>query len=242
MSTQAKSRRFSLGLGDSALPLAAALFGLGLAPSFAFAAAPEGNAGHGGGFSLFNWPSEMGEPVGIVFMLINFGILLLILNRIIFTPLRQKNAERSDRIASELKRATQARQEAEELLKQSKDRLDHIERESKEVIDQAKRRAEASRQEILGKAQAEADRIVQNARDFAEREQKRLRDEIEAEIVERAVNQAESRIREVFSSQDQSRFIDQYAQEVRQLDLASALESTKTGKSSLEVGRKEGMN
>lgn len=177
-------------------------------------------AGHSSaGFSMWAWPDKAGDPVGLGYMIINFLVLLFILNKIVFKPLRTKHEARSERIKDELSRATSAREEAQRLLVKSKERYEAIEKESDEILEKARVRAEDTRRTLIEKAEKDAQSIRDGARQFAERDAARVKAEIEAEVAARAVEQAEAKIRESFEAQDQSRLVDAYIREVGELQL-----------------------
>lgn len=204
--------------------LAAGIVAVGFSRTgFAWASPDAHHGAEHHGVTFWNWPQHMGDPVGVGYLLINFVVLLLILNKLIFKPLRARNAARSESIRSELERATEARSEAERLLGEAKERVSRIETESKQILDGARQRAEATRAELIAKAEADAIAIRKNAQEFAEREASRMRAEIEAEVVARAVDAAEAKIRQLFTADDQARLVDAYVGEVTQLNLAKDL-------------------
>ena len=74
--------------------------------AFASASADGHGDAHGGGhgFTWFDWAAQPGAPVGFGYLLLNFVVLLIALNFLIFRPLRKGNAEKSDRIRAELEK------------------------------------------------------------------------------------------------------------------------------------------
>lgn len=183
------------------------------------AMASEAHGSHESHFTLWAWPEKMGDPVGVGYMIVNFLVLLVILNKLIFKPLRTRHAERSERIEQELERATKAREEAEALLKKSEARYAEIEKESAQILDSARDRAETTRRRLIEKANQDAAAIRKGAEQFAERNAIRVKAEIEAEVAARAVEKAEATIRAQFGAQDQSRLVDAYIREVSELNL-----------------------
>lgn len=181
-----------------------------------------GAHGHHAEFTWFGWPEKMGDPVGVGYMLINFVVLLFILNKLIFKPLSARHKARSERIEQELDRATKAREEAEALLKKSEERFASIEKESIEILDAARNKAEHTRRRLVEKANKDAEAIREGARQFAARNAARVRAEIEAEVAARAVEKAEATIRAQFGAQDQARLVDAYIREVGALNLRGA--------------------
>ena len=204
-------------------------FALVLAPSLSASAspAPTGHgAEHAGGLSVFttqefwlNWPSKEDPRTGFVYLLINFAVLMLILNKLLFKNLRSSTAESSDHIKLQLERASEARTKAEGLLGEYKGRLSKLEEEIAEIKAQAAKLAENEGKAIVAEAKEEAEKILRNATEAGEREGVMRQREIEDEVVDRAVQKAEAIIRKSFGDADQRRLIDSYITEVDAVDL-----------------------
>ena len=64
--------------------------------------APAGEHPHG--IKWIGFPTDEDPRVGFIFVLINFAILLYLLNRILFRPLMASNAKKSDTIREQLDR------------------------------------------------------------------------------------------------------------------------------------------
>src|SRR5262249_38125640 len=113
--------------------------------------------GHGGGIKwlgdgFLGGPGEDGRT-GFLIILINFAVLMLILDKILFRKLRRDNAEKSDRIRLELERATKARAEAEALAREYETKLTALEAEIESIRAAAKTSAEAESARIVREAQ-----------------------------------------------------------------------------------------
>lgn len=155
------------------------------------------------------------ERLGFLWILINFVALALVLEKLIFRRLRTRTVEKHESIRSELDRATAARNEAEILIGELRGRLDGLEDEAERLQRAAREQAEADRKRIIAEAEAEAERIRATAKATAEREaQARIR-EIESEVVSRAVDKAETLLRQRFSDADQRRMVDDYVASVQ---------------------------
>jgi len=196
-----------------------AAFAAAWIPGFAFAASPaEHGAEHSGGIKLFGdgflgGPGEDGKT-GFVLILINFVVLMLVLNKILFKNLRRSNAEASDVIRLELERATRARSEAEALVKEYETKLTALESEVVAIREAARTAAEAEYERILGEAREQAAKIEQAAIREGEFEAGRRRAELENEIVDMAIARAEAAIRSSFAADDQRRLVDAWVTEV----------------------------
>jgi len=181
--------------------------------------------GYGGFGAEIKWfgpilGSEHG--VGLAYVLINFAVLVWILDQLMFSKLRARTVERHEQIKSELEQATSARKEADALLARFQDRIDRLDAETEELKQAAREQAEAERKRIIELAQAEAERIRAVAKATADREaQARVR-EIETEAINRAVERAEAVLRERFSEADQRRLFDDYVAQVAKTSMSGS--------------------
>lgn len=175
---------------------------------------------HGGGLVWVSWPpwGDHGKT-GVVWLFINFAILMYILERLLFRKLRARTAEKHDLIKAELTRATEARSEAESLIAEYRGRMSRLDGEIEELMADAKKRADADRAAIIAAAEEEAERIKASATAAAEREAASRRRHIENEIVERAVERAEQLIRQRIAPADQSRMVDDYIGQLEKVEL-----------------------
>ncbi len=203
---------------------ALAIVALGALPA---AASPDAHGGgHGGGFSILtdrdfwlHWPTKEDTRTGFLWMLINFAVLMLILNKLLFKNLRSANAEKHDHIKLELERATEARATAEGLLGEYKGRLSDLQAEIEQIKKQATELAESEGKAIVAEAKEEAEKIRRAAKEAAEREAIMRQRQIEDEVVDRALEKAEAVIRKSFGDADHRRLIDTYISEVESVDL-----------------------
>lgn len=186
------------------------------------AAASASPEAHGGGhFTWFNWPSAEDPTVGFAWVLINFVGLMLVLERLLFKPLRRGHATRYQAIKDELGRAAEAHAKATRLVDEYQTRLAGLDDEIAEIKQATLRRAEADRRRILDDAEVEAEKIKTNARNQAEREAEVRRRQIEDEIVDAAVTKAESLIRQQFGDADQRRLVDTYVDQIGRAPLGA---------------------
>lgn len=176
---------------------------------------------HGIHENEFKWIGDgfLGGPgddgrTGFLIVLVNFFVLMWILNKILFKNLRASNAEASDAVRLELERATKARSEAEALVKEYEAKLEALEAEVAEIREKAVSAAEAEHERILEEAREQAEKIKEAALRAGEREAARRRAELENEIVDQALAKAEAAIRSSFGGPDQRRLVDAWVDEV----------------------------
>ncbi|MEM9460542.1 MAG: F0F1 ATP synthase subunit B [Myxococcota bacterium] len=156
--------------------------------------------------------------MGLLWTIINFAVLLWILNKLLFQPLIKRTRDKHDTVKSEIDKATAARTEAEGLLTEYKGRLERLDDEIEELMADAKKKAQADRTRIIEAAEREAEQIKAAAKASAEREANARRRQLEAEIVDRAVERAEAIIREKITPADQRSMVDRYVTQLGHVD------------------------
>ena len=171
------------------------------------------------GLTLFNWPSDEDPRVGFAYILLNFVLLMLVLNKLLFKGLVQTNREKSDAIKHELEAATRARAEAEAILAEYEAKVKNLTSEVEQIRSDAEDSAKRDREQILATAKIDAAKMLDAAKAQAERDAARRKHELEAEIVDQALVKAEAAIRKNFSNMDQQRLLTSYVAEVSKTKL-----------------------
>lgn len=184
-----------------------------LAPAVAVAS-PEGGAKGFGDIELITPVFGSTGELGLVWIIINFLALLWILNKILFQPLIKRTRDKHDTVKSEIDKATSAREEAEGVLAEYRDKLDKLDGEIGALMKDAKERAEADRKRIIEDAEREAEQIKASAKAAAEREAASRKRQLEAEIIDRAVERAEALLRTKITPADQRGMVDRYVDQL----------------------------
>ncbi|MBM3188472.1 MAG: hypothetical protein FJZ90_07095 [Chloroflexi bacterium] len=96
----------------------------------------------------------------LLFQIANFVVLLVILNKFLFAPLRRKLDERGRVVSEILQRARDQEAEAAELRAQWEQRLHRIAQEKEELILAAQLEAAQKAEELLQEARARIDRLT----------------------------------------------------------------------------------
>lgn len=156
--------------------------------------------------------------LGLLWAFINFAVLLWILEKILFKPLRNRTSAKHDAVKSEIDKATSAREQAESVLAEYRARLDGLDKEIDGLLADAKAKAEADRVRIIEAAKLEAEQITASAVATAEREAASRRRQLESEVVDRAVARAEALLRERINPTDQRSMVDRYVDQLGALD------------------------
>jgi F-type H+-transporting ATPase subunit b len=184
-----------------------------------------GGHGHHNTFSDVLWVGgfQTDGKTPVIWLVLNFVVLMFLLERVLFGNLRRRHAEKRAGIKGEVERASAARSEAEALMAEYKAKLAKLDGEIDAVLAEARKRADADRVRILVEAEREAEKIREAARAAADREASARRRTLEREVVEQALAKAEAAIRAQFGAADQRRMVDDYVQEVGAARLDKAL-------------------
>jgi F-type H+-transporting ATPase subunit b len=126
-------------------------------------------------------------PSSVVWHLINFLILLWILQRFMYRPILKMIDDRAAKIRDSMAQAEAVRTETARLEAESKSILDEARREGQSVLAQANRNAERILSEAREQAQTEADRLVERAKSELAREREQAFQELRQEVADLAV-------------------------------------------------------
>ena len=180
--------------------LAIAALLLGVVPSVALASE--------GGGGLINVDRSL------FIQMINFGLLLFILVKLLYKPLLTKMEERTQAIRKSLDEAQAARAEAQREREEqgtSEDRGLHVVQaahaEAQAIRATALKEAAEEQRKLVEGARAEAARLVESARSELAQDVRRARQELRQEVSDLAVTVAERLIRRSLRDEDHRRIV-----------------------------------
>ena len=127
---------------------------------------------------------------GLVWHLVNFIVLLFILQRFLFPPILRMLDERQARIRESMERAEALREESARTAETVRQQLDEARREGQNIINTATQMAERIRTESQERAQAEYEAILRRAQEDAARERAQAFAELRTQIADLAVQAA----------------------------------------------------
>lgn len=145
----------------------------------------------------------------LVAQVIAFLILLYILVRILYNPLSQAMAARTERIRVELGAAEEASKHAEEANARTQVLIDQAKAQSQEILRQASANADTMRVQIIEEARAEALKVIDRGRLEIDRERQAAFDELRRQVAEIALLAATSIVKKSLDSADNRRLIDE---------------------------------
>jgi F-type H+-transporting ATPase subunit b len=152
--------------------------------------------------------------VGLVFQVINFLLLLFLLNRFLFKPLLARMDERSAKIEKGLEDAETAARDRELARAEREAAVSEARKEAAAMLARANKIAEDTRNEILGEARAEAEKVTVRAREEIQAEKERAMAELRAEVADLALAAAGKLIRSEMDATTQRRLVNEFLAEV----------------------------
>jgi F-type H+-transporting ATPase subunit b len=165
-------------------------------PGAAWAAA---EGGHEGGLVSLD--------KSLIVQVVNFLILLFILQRLLYKPFLAKMQERTAAIRKSLEEAQAARAEAARQREENEARLRAAYAEAAAIRAQALQEAAAEQKRLVDAARTESQRLIDTARAQLEADVRRARDDLRREVAELATAVAEKLIRRSLRDEDHRRFI-----------------------------------
>jgi F-type H+-transporting ATPase subunit b len=161
------------------------------------------------------WAAEAAEHGGGLISLdkslivqgINFLILLVILQRLLYKPLMAKMEERTAAIKKSLDEAQAARADAARQREENEGRLRAAYAEAAAIREQALKEAADEQKRLVDGARAEAQRLVASAKAQMDTEVRRAREELRREVADLSTAVAETLVRRSLRDDDHRRIV-----------------------------------
>lgn len=160
---------------------------------------------------------KLGVEWGLLLsQLVNFGILLFLLNMFLYKPVLNMLAQRRERIAQSMKDAERVNAAAREAEQEKGKVLDAARREAQEIRAAATRDAEKIAQEIRSRAEQEAGDIRMKAQTDAQTQADAILADANKQIADLAVAATEKLLgRELARKDEQTRFVTEFLAQQR---------------------------
>lgn len=152
--------------------------------------------------------------VSLGFQLLNFLLLLYILNRFLFTPLLARMDERGSKIEKGLEDAEAAARDRELARAEREAAVAEARKESADMLARANKIAEDTRNEILNDARTEAERVTTRAREEIVAEKDRAMAELRAQVADLALAAAGKLVRSEMDGPTQRRLVEEFLSDV----------------------------
>jgi F-type H+-transporting ATPase subunit b len=163
--------------------------------------------------------------VGLAFQVINFLLLLYILNRLLFKPLLARMDERSAKISKGLEDAEVAARDRELARAEREAAVSEARKEAANVIANANKIATDTRDEILTKARGDAEKVTERAREEITAEKEKAMAELRGQVADLALEAAGRLVRSDMNATTQRRLVEDFLAETSGGPAAKAREN-----------------
>lgn len=150
----------------------------------------------------------------LAFQIINFLLILYLLNRFVFRRVLALLDERQERIAKGLEDAESAARDRELARAEREAALDEARKEAAAMIARATKIAEDSRTEIVATARAEAEKVAARATEEITAEKQRAIAELRSQVADLALDAAGRLVKAEMNAPTQRRLVEEFLAEV----------------------------
>lgn len=127
----------------------------------------------------------------IIWSVISFLVLLFVLGKFAYPPIKNMMAARTAKIKGDIDAAESAKNEAQRTLEEYKEQLTQARRDAAHIVDEARKTAEALRVELIAKAEEDAANLRARNEDALRIERQRVIAELRSEVGALALELAE---------------------------------------------------
>lgn len=159
-------------------------------------------------------PGIVNLNITTVIQVVNFLILIALLSKFLFNPLKRFLADRAEGIEKALVEAKLAREAAAKAQEDYKAQILATQREAAALREQVQREVEEERQRLLQMSREEAQRMLADAKMTIEAETKRARAALRDEVVGLSLAAAERLLGRSMTGEDQKRLAEQYVRDL----------------------------
>jgi F-type H+-transporting ATPase subunit b len=145
----------------------------------------------------------------MIWLLLAFGITLLILRKYAFPAISEALDKRQRAIEDSIETARRTKAEAEELLSEYRERLKAARTQSEEIIIRARKAAEQLERESSETAKVKREELMEQTRRDIEAETRRAIEQIRSEVADLTVMATEKVTRKTLTEDDQRRLVDE---------------------------------
>lgn len=119
-----------------------------------------------------------------IFVILNFVLLLILLNRLLYKPINNFLAERKKKISEDIDAAKKSREEAQQFVSQKEDELKKSSEEIRGLKKKAAKDAEKQASEIVKAAMDREKKILGDTEELLQNEKSKVLQELNAELSE----------------------------------------------------------
>lgn len=154
------------------------------------------------------------HPLLLVAQIVNFAVLLFLLNKFLYKPILKLFKDRSLKIEEGMKTAEDLKRQAAESEQKHQVYLEEARKEAHRIVEQATKLGDEEKKKIIELANEESRKIVDRTMREIDREKKNITADIKQEVGEMVVALATSMIKKTLDEQAQRTLLDEALKEV----------------------------
>lgn len=151
----------------------------------------------------------------LIFQIVNFLLLLYLLNRFLLKPVLERLEERQSKIDRGLEDAESAARDRELARAEREAAVEEARKEAQALVARANKIAEDSRSEILAEARTQAEKLSEKARAEIVAEEEKAMAEIRGQVADLALDAAAKLVGSQMDGATQRRLIEGFLAEVK---------------------------
>lgn len=150
-----------------------------------------------------------------IWAIATFGVLLLLLAKFAFKPLRSIVEQREAGIRESVEAAEKARDEARQLMEQQQQGIAEAHRQAGDIIEAGRKMVEQLKQEAHEQSRAQTEAMVNDAKAEIERENRQTLDELKQTVASLSVRISRQVIRENLDEDKHLELADQFIERLK---------------------------
>jgi len=159
---------------------------------------------------------QLGPDVGLVFWtVVTFALLLVLLSKFVFGPLRAVLAKREQAIRDSLDEARRAREMTEDIQARQAEQLEAAREQARQIIQEGRRVALSMEKEGRDRAKQEADKIIEQARGEIDKQLVRSLEELRGTVVNLSMRVARQVILDDIDENRHKNLVDGYIERLK---------------------------
>jgi F-type H+-transporting ATPase subunit b len=155
------------------------------------------------------------NPGLIIWTIITFVLLVIVLGKFAWKPLLHALHSREQEIADSLKKAEEAKKDAERMMQENKIAMEQASTETARLIAEGRAMAEQLKSDIVAKANESAKKMLDQAKDEITREKDSAMSQLRSEVAELSISVAEKILDESLDNAKQKKMVDKVLQQLQ---------------------------
>ncbi len=154
------------------------------------------------------------QPILLLAQIVNFAIIVYVLNRLLYKPIIKFLDKRREEIAAGVKLAEKMREEEEKTLEKREKTLESARKEAQRLLVQAKERAKEKEKELIADAYQTAQGIVSRGKQEVILLHRNLEKELKAQAVDLAALMVKRLVPTIMSTGEQHKLLEKQLKEL----------------------------